>query len=34
VRITDVVLKLQNELATAVDQPSTTEIGDLVAGRL
>jgi 3-isopropylmalate dehydrogenase len=33
-RITDVVLKLQSELATAVDQPSTTAIGDLVAGRL
>jgi 3-isopropylmalate dehydrogenase len=33
-RITDIVLALQSELATAVDQPSTTEIGDLVAGRL
>jgi 3-isopropylmalate dehydrogenase len=33
-RITEVVLEVQNELATAVDQPGTTEIGDLVAGRL
>ena len=33
-RITNVVLTIQNELATAASQPSTTAIGDMVAGRL
>ena len=33
-RITKVVLEIQNELATAASQPSTTAIGDMVAGRL
>lgn len=33
-RITSVVLEIQNELATAASQPSTTAIGDMVAGRL
>ena len=33
-RITTVVLDVQNELATAPSQPSTTAIGDMVAGRL
>jgi len=33
-RITSVVLEIQDELATASTQPSTTAIGDMVAGRL
>jgi 3-isopropylmalate dehydrogenase len=33
-RITKLVLEIQNELATAPSQPSTTAIGDMVAGRL